>query len=160
MSSPSSPPLNLDVAYRPAEAWIARAGLALAMLGPCFVLASHPLPTRAVVSTVLGVIVALGLLKCGWVGASANRIVSLAWLSDGCWLVRHRDGRTRECELCLNSRVLAGWVWLRLRPVDAPRRVYSLLLLTPRVAPDSLRRLIVRLRLDVPRSGAAVAPAR
>lgn len=159
MSSPSSPLLTLDVERRPAEVWIGRVGIVVAALAPWVVLPLSLLESL-VVSIALSALISVGLIEQGWLGASSRRVVRLTWLADGRWMAQRRDGRSLECELCLNSRVQAGCVWLRLRALDAPRGAFSLLLIQSRPSNEALRRLIVRLRLDVPRSGAASALAR
>lgn len=155
MSSPSSPLITLDVAHRPAEVWIGRAALVFAALCPWVVSTFAPVECF-LLSVVLTAVVATGLMQSGWLGRRLDQIVSLSWLADGRWMARRRDGRVLECELCLNSRVVAGCVWLQLRAIHAPRRARSLLLVQPHTRADALRRLIVRLRVDVPRGGAAL----
>jgi len=113
-----------------------------------------PVPYLAAVSLVLTACLASAFYRAGWLGGP-HGIVRVSWLSDGRWIVDWRCGRAAECELCLDSRVIGRAVWLRLRTIDVPRRVYTLLIRRSTAADDPVRRLIVRLRLDVPRSETA-----
>lgn len=153
MSSPSSPPLILDVADRPLERWIGLGAIGVVMILPFSAL---PFEIHSIVLGVLlaSVFVLAGLRACRWLGGP-RRIVQLAWLADGRWRALQANGVTEECELCLNSRIGSRMLWLRLRPIAAPSRSFSLLLSRAHDPSDQLRRLVVRLRLDVPRSGAA-----
>jgi hypothetical protein len=152
MSSPSSPPLILDVADRPLERWIAFGAVGVVVLLP---FATLPFETHSILvgSAAALALVLMGLRVCRWLGG-ARRIVQLAWLADGRWRVVQANGATVECELCLNSRIGPRAVWLQLRPVTRRSRPFSLLLSRVHDPSDQLRRLVVRLRLDVPRSGA------
>lgn len=115
-----------------------------------------PLPASclAAISLVLTASLIITLYRAGWL-SGAHRIARATWRTDGRWIVERRDGLAVECELCRDSRVAGRVVWLRLRAIDAPHRVYALLVSRSSAADDAVRRLIVRLRLDVPRSGAA-----
>ncbi len=153
MSSPSSPPLIVDVTNRPVERRLAY-GTAMAAAGLPFGALVFETHSILILAGLLSALVLLGLRTCGWFGGP-RRIVQLAWLTDGRWIARRANGDCAECDLCLNSRVGRQALWLRLRPVDPPAQVFSVLLSRAHESNDQLRRLIVRLRLDVPRSGAA-----
>lgn len=152
MSSPSSPPLILDVTHRPLEGWIGFGAIVVVMVLP---FAALPFETHSILlgSVLASALVLAGLRACRWLGGP-RRIVQLAWRADGRWSVLQANGATKECELCLNSRIGTRALWLRLRPIDAPNRTFSLLFSRAHDPTDQLRRLIVRLRLDVPPSGA------
>lgn len=153
MSSTSSPPLIVDVRDRPAERWVGYGAIATAAILPFGAL---PFETHSnlLLSSFLSAAVLVGLRVCRWLGGP-RRIVQVAWLADGGWLAVQANGAASKCELCHNSRVGARAVWLRLRPIEGHARAFSLLLSRAQDPGDQLRRLIVRLRLDVPRSGAA-----
>jgi hypothetical protein len=153
MSSPSSPPLILDVADRPAERWIGYGTVAAAFVLPFGAL---PFETHSILlaAVLLSALVVVSLRACGWLGGP-HCVVHVAWLADGRWIAVQASGATAECELCLNSRIGARALWLRLRPIGASARTFSLLLSRAHDPDDQVRRLIVRLRLDVPRGGAA-----
>lgn len=155
MSSPSSPPLILDVADRALERGIAYGTLAAAAVLPWGAL---PFETYSslLVSIILTAVVATGLKGCGWLGGPL-RIVRLSWLADGRWIAVRANGSAVECELCLNSCIGPFALWLRLRSLGPRATVFPLLLSRAHAPNDQLRRLVVRLRFDVPRSGAAAS---
>lgn len=157
MFFPSSPPLVLDVSKRRLESGLAVAALALAALTP-WMLASRPSSALFATAAVSVCLVYVGLRRAGWLVAP-NRIVRVAWLADGRWRLTTRRGETLECELRHDSRVTPSCVWLRFRCVQAPRRVFTLLLARSDGAAEELRRLIVRLRIDGPGLVSATASA-
>ena len=152
MSSTSSPPLIVDVRDRPAERWVGYAAIATAAVLP-FSAFAFETQSILLLSSFLSAVVLVGLRACRWFGGP-RRIVQVAWLADGRWLAVQANGATSKCELCLNSRIGSRALWLRLRRIEAPAGTFSLLLSRSQDSNDQLRRLIVRLRLDVPRSGA------
>lgn len=152
MSSPSSPPLIIDVSDRPAERRLVWAACVIAAALPAGVL---PWPSWQLVSLVFVAFLLAAFRAHGWLGG-ARRVVRVAWRADGQWHIEQADGRSAQCELCLSSRVAGRVVWLQLRTKSGPRRRISLILTRGRSTDDDLRRLIVRLRLDVPRSGTLV----
>jgi hypothetical protein len=147
MSSPSSPPLTLDVSLRRTERRIAHSALAVAAIAPCLLLGG-PVVGRLAIAALLLAAVYEGVRRAGWL-AGVSRVDRLSWLPDGRWLIA-AGGGDAECELCSSSRVSSRGVWLHLRN-RAMRRNYYMLLARGDVAEDDLRRLIVRLRLDAAR---------
>jgi hypothetical protein len=93
-------------------------------------------------------LVAAGLWQAGWIG-SGRRLTSICWLGDGRWLLTHNDcnggQNTVPAELCADTRLLGPALWLRWKTGRASRR--SMLLIEDDVAPEQLRRLLVRLRI-------------
>lgn len=149
MSSPSSPPLILDVRARSAERALAWGILGLAFVCP-WLFAGPPLVLAALSVLCVGVSW-LGLFHCGWL-EGARRVAQVAWLADGRWFITTSDGRSMECELDLTSRVGAMAIWLRLRTCELPVRRYSLLLTRADDCAEDVRRLGIRLRLEGTRS--------
>src|SRR5690606_8835063 len=100
MSSPSSPPLIVDVGDRPAERWVGYGAIAAAAVLP---FAALPIETHSILllSPLLSAVVLVGLRACRWLGGP-RRIVQVAWLADGRWLAVQANGTTSKCELCLN----------------------------------------------------------
>lgn len=158
MSSPSSPPLTLDVGARRAERRVAYVAMTMAVLAP------WPLPLSAAVSLAISAALAcalcIGFRSVGWFDPSL-RIVRISWLADGRWMLWDGDGGASECELRPDTRVGRGIVWLSLRSTAVPGRNFYMLLMRRDGSLDELRRLIVRLRLDGARNlGRIAAPGR
>jgi len=148
MSSPSSPPLILDVGVRRAEGRVAYVAIAAAVLAP--LLFDLQAIVSILVSAIIACVVCIGLRRMGWVGAS-RRIVRVSWLADGRWMLSDGEDRVAECDLCRGTRAAPGLVWLHLRSVPVPRRNFYMLLTRRDGLEDALRRLVVRLRLDAAR---------
>jgi hypothetical protein len=145
MSSTSSPTLLCDVRSRRAEPAVALLALAAGALGPSLV-TSLDTTTACAVSLISTSLILLGLWRARWVGA--RRIVAVAWLSDGRWLLTDSRGATIEAALLGDSRVGGHWAWLRWSSGNSIRCTSSLLLAAGDISSGDLRRLIVRLRID------------
>ena len=145
MSSPGSPTLILDAPIRRAERAIAAIALAAVGAVPWVVLPA----ARALVYGLCGVlIVALAAWRAGWLG-QAHRITRLRWHADGRWTLSTACQPPREARLLADSRVAAGFVWLRWRTGPRPwNRVRSMLITASDLSPADWRRLAVRLRLQ------------
>jgi hypothetical protein len=141
MSSSTSSALTLDVEGRRTER---RCILAASGLAACAstLAGLQSVAVAAVLALVGAGVLAYGFWRAGWVGSA--RIVRIAWLSDGRWLIAASSGRSIEGQLRADSRVGTWWVWLRW---DADR-VRSMLLFRGDLTEPDLRRLIVRLRIE------------
>jgi hypothetical protein len=149
MSSPNSPPLNLELRAPRLEAWIACVAVTMAALVP---IAFLPWMAGVVCGVVAAGLIYWGFASTHWL-ARGRQIARVSWLPDGRWLVEESTGTVRECELGRGSRVFAHAAWLCLGPSDASRKPSYLLLTSFGLRhPSELRRLILRLRLDGIRS--------
>lgn len=149
MSSPNSPPLNLELRAPRLEARIAYVAVTMAAVVPLVFL---PWMAGAACGVLAAALIYSGFAGTHWV-VPARQIARVSWLSDGRWLVEESTGTVRECELRRGSRVFAHAAWLCLDPSDAPRKPFHLLLTSFGLRhPSELRRLILRLRLDGVRS--------
>jgi hypothetical protein len=145
MSSPNSPPLNLELRAPRLEAWIACVAVIVAALAP---LAFLPGMAGVACGVLAAGLVYSGFASTHWL-APAHQIARVSWLSDGRWVVEESTGTVRECELRRGSRVFAHAAWLCLNPSGSSRKPFHLLLTSFGLRhPSELRRLIVRLRLD------------
>ena len=149
MSSPNSPPLNLELRAPRLEAWIACVAVMMAAVVPLVFL---PWMAGVACSVLAAGLIYSGFASTHWL-APAHQIARVSWLADGRWVVEEFTGTVTECELRRGSRVFAHAAWLCLDPSDASRKPLHLLLTSFGLRhPSELRRLILRLRLDGARS--------
>ena len=149
MSSPNSPPLNLELRAPRLEAWIAYVAVMMAAVAPLVFL---PWMTGALCGVLAAALIYSGFASTHWL-VPAHQIARVSWLADGRWLVEESTGTIMECELRRGSRVFAHAAWLCLDPSDASRKPFHLLLTSLGLRhPSELRQLILRLRLDGARS--------
>jgi hypothetical protein len=145
MSSPNSPPLNLELRAPRVEAWIGCLAVMIAAIVPLVFL---PWVPGMVCGVLAAALIYAAFASTDWL-APAQQIARVSWLADGRWMVEEYTGTVSECELRRGSRVFAHAVWLCLDPADASRKPLHLLLTSFRLRhPSELRRLILRLRLD------------
>lgn len=107
-------------------------------------------PAWAALAAVALVASIAGLRSMGWLGGM-RRLVNVAWLADGTWLLTDARQRTMRGVICSDTRVGKGWVWLRWNTsgrFDAP----PMWLARGDVSDEDLRRLKVRLRIEGVRS--------
>jgi hypothetical protein len=154
MSSRGLPTLVFDVRARRLERRIALAGVVLALAVPALVTDNIGVTAALIGSSLAVSAVAAGFWYFGWIGGRAESLASLAWKSDGTWLLTDRGGRVHEAVLRTDTRVLnARFLWLRWDtplPFSGWTRRVSLLLGMGDVPATDFRRLQVRLRLDRP----------
>lgn len=155
MSSPSSPSLVLDVASRRFESRVALLAVAAGLSAAAW-LALGGAPALAVLTSVALGVVIVGLRRAGWLGGE-RRLVKLAWLADGQWLLTDARGRSRQGVICSDTRVGKAWVWLRWNTLDASATPPPMLLARTDMPREDFRRLKVRLRVEGARSAADVA---
>ena len=145
MSSPNSPPLNLELRAPRLEACIAWVAVVIAAVVPLVFL---PWMAGLACGVLAAGLIYSGFANTQWL-APPRRIARLSWLADGRWLVEEAAGTVRECELRRDSRVFAHAAWLCLEPSDPSQKSYRVLLTSLGLRhPSELRRLIVRLRVD------------
>jgi hypothetical protein len=126
-------------------AWIVLVGSA------CGVLLLDPVSPTTAFAAVAGLgAVGYGLWRSGWIG-SRHRIVTVSWQGDGRWLLADRE-HTFHGELAAGSRLFGTALWLGWK--IRPHRWRSMLLTVGDLAPEQLRELAVRLRIEA--SGRAV----
>lgn len=136
---------------------MAAAGLVLAAAATALVVLQPFQPPVIILMSVAGMACMalswLGFRLAGW-WYGGRRIVRVHWAgaqgrsgeaaaSGGSWTLIDAAGREWEATLRADTRVGAGWVWLRWNAEG----VRSMLLIHGDVAPAELRRLGVRLRL-------------
>jgi len=155
MSLQGSPTLVLDVGSRRTEKRVAAASALLAAGAAAFI-SLNTVPAN--VSMVASIAIALsaaavalaGFRNAGWIDGH-RRIRRIVWQTDGRWcLIGPALGQV-EGILCGDSRVGAGYAWLRWDvqpPQSGPRRVRTVLLAAGDVSEPDLRRLSMRLRID------------
>jgi hypothetical protein len=149
MSSPNSPPLNLELRAPRLEAWVAYVAVTVAALAPLAVL---PWMTGVVCGVLSAGLIYSGFASTHWL-APAQQIARVSWLADGRWVVEESSGTIMECELRRGSRVFAHAAWLCLEPSKCSHKALHVLLTSFGLHhPSELRRLILRLRLDGVRS--------
>jgi hypothetical protein len=137
----------IDVRARRAEGVVAACTLALALGSPWVLTSLTPaVALSAGIVAFLGL--ALGFRFAGWLGG-AGSIEALSWISDGRWFLVSRAGLQIEAVLEAGTRVGPGLVWLRWRPLNPEFPFVRTMVLTDRDLPaQTLRRLVVRLRID------------
>jgi hypothetical protein len=147
MSSRSSPTLIIDVRARRAEGVIVVCTLAVAVLSPWLLTSLAP-PAALSAGIVAFSGLAIGFRRAGWLGGLRS-LETLSWISDGRWVLVDRAGAHIEATLGAGTRVGPGLVWLRWRVSNSGFPLVRTLLLTDRDLPaQTLRRLVVRLRID------------
>jgi hypothetical protein len=144
MSLQGSPRLELDLRGRRWERRVAWLALILAPAPPLLTLS---LPLAVCVASLAALLVAGGLYRAGWLGGG-DRFQRVVWSADGRWFLTDGRGRSHLGALRVDSRVGAGFVWLRWNA----NRTRSMLLISGDVEAAELRRLIVRLRIEGVRS--------
>jgi hypothetical protein len=150
----------IDVGARRTEGVVVACTLTFAVVSPWLLTSLAPaIALSAAVVVVSGL--AVGFRLAGWLGGKAS-IEALSWISDGRWILVDRAGVQTEAVLAAGTRVGPGLVWLRWRPLNARFPLMRTMVLTDRDLPaQTLRRLVVRLRIDAleggPRPRAVVA---
>jgi hypothetical protein len=142
MSSQGLPTLELDVRTRRTERRVAALAIALAAGAPWLMDPDFGIAVLAL--SVAGAILSwAGFRRAGWIGGS-RRIGRVSWQADGQWLLVDARGKEFEAVLRPDTRVAAGFIWLRWNAEG----VRSMLLTKGDVPVGQLRRLGLRLRLD------------
>ncbi|HEY4365929.1 MAG TPA: hypothetical protein VGN07_01740 [Steroidobacteraceae bacterium] len=172
MSLQGSPTLELDLGHCRAATALAVGCTVFAAVAPFLsflavasaanVTADNlSLRVTAAISLFAAAIAFVGFNRAGWLGQQ-RRIRRLVWQADGRWFLSDTDRRQTEVTLRGDSRIGAGYAWLRWDTVSSnripPRRIggaviRTLLLVSGDVSRPELRRLLTRLRIHSPLDG-------
>jgi hypothetical protein len=141
MSSRSSPAIAIDCRLPAVLGPVPWVATLMAALVPWLVPAS---PLTLVSSVLCAGIVFAGFRSAGWLGGP-HALESAFWSAEGDWWLKTLAGSTLPARLLPDSRVFAGWLWLRWETPAGRRQAF--LARDSRDA-DAVRRLATRLRLQ------------